>query len=81
MSPTEHIASRPLGNRNACDATGLHGRHRRLARRPGGFRCRRPRRALPQLRVTLAQLEAAINEGFAARDMAAMVPYMEDKTR
>ena len=52
-----------------------------LPRRPGGFRCRRPRRALPQLRVTLAQLEAAINEGFAARDMAAMVPYMEDKTR
>ncbi|KPQ17626.1 MAG: FaeA-like protein [Rhodobacteraceae bacterium HLUCCO18] len=37
--------------------------------------------ALPQSRVTLAQLEAAINEGFAARDMAAMVPYMEDKTR
>jgi len=37
--------------------------------------------ALPQSRVTLAQLEEAIEGGLAARDMAAMVPFMEDKTR
>ena len=36
--------------------------------------------ALPQSRVTLAQLEEAIEGGLAARDMAAMVPFMEDKT-
>lgn len=35
--------------------------------------------ALPQSGVTLAQLEAAIAAGYAERDMAAMVPFMEEK--
>ncbi len=37
--------------------------------------------ALPQSAVTLAQLERAIAAGYGARDMAAIVPFMEDKTR
>jgi 3-hydroxyisobutyrate dehydrogenase len=37
--------------------------------------------ALPQSQSTLTQLEAAIAAGYALRDMAAMVPFMEDKTR
>jgi 3-hydroxyisobutyrate dehydrogenase len=37
--------------------------------------------ALPQGTVTLAQLEEAIAHGYGERDMAAIVPFMEDKTR
>jgi 3-hydroxyisobutyrate dehydrogenase len=37
--------------------------------------------ALPQSGVTLAQLQEAIAAGYADRDMAAIVPFMEDKTR
>jgi 3-hydroxyisobutyrate dehydrogenase len=37
--------------------------------------------ALPQGAVTLAQLEEAIAHGYGERDMAAIVPFMEDKTR
>ncbi len=36
---------------------------------------------LPQGAVTLAQLEEAIADGHGARDMAAIVPFMEGKTR
>jgi 3-hydroxyisobutyrate dehydrogenase-like beta-hydroxyacid dehydrogenase len=36
--------------------------------------------ALPQGRVTLALLEEAIATGYGPRDMAAIVPFMEDKT-
>jgi 3-hydroxyisobutyrate dehydrogenase len=37
--------------------------------------------ALPQGRVTLEELEAAIAEGHAERDMAAIVPFMEERTK
>ena len=36
--------------------------------------------ALPQGAVTLALLEEAIAAGYGARDMAAMVPFMEERT-
>jgi 3-hydroxyisobutyrate dehydrogenase len=36
--------------------------------------------ALPQSAVTRAMLDAAAAEGYAARDMAAIVPFMEEKS-